>query len=199
MTGGAAATAADARVGARRSILRMTLTPGTHHLGPADGSLIVRTFREGVAAKVGHDLVIAVTRWEATLDGDASTLSLRADAHSLEVREGLRGVKPLTDKDRADIAKTIDEKVLRGQPIEFRSTAIHASGSGLAVEGELTLAGSTRPVSLELDVDADGRAHGTVAAAQSAWGIKPYRGLMGALKVRDEVEIAFEGQLPAGS
>jgi polyisoprenoid-binding protein YceI len=177
----------------------MTLTPGTHQLGPEDGSLIVRTFREGVAAKVGHDLVIAVTRWEATLDGDASTLSLQADAHSLEVREGLRGVKPLTDKDRTEIAKTIDEKVLRGQPIEFRSTAVQASGSGLSVEGELTLAGSTHPVRLQLDVDAAGRAQGAVTLAQSAWGIKPYRGLMGALKVRDEVEIAFDGRLPAGS
>jgi hypothetical protein len=33
------------------------------------------------------------------------------------VREGLRGVKPLTDKDRADIRKTIDEKILAGRPI----------------------------------------------------------------------------------
>lgn len=173
----------------------MTLTPGTHQLGPADGSLIVRTFREGVAAKVGHDLVIAVTRWEAALDGDASTLRLQADAYSLEVREGLRGVKPLTDKDRAEIAKTIDEKVLRGQPIEFRSTAVQATEGGFAVDGELSLAGSTRPVRLQLDVGADGRARGAVTLAQSAWGIKPYRGLMGALKVRDEVEIAFEGRL----
>ena len=42
------------------------------------------------------------------------------DGISLQVREGLRGIKPLTDKDRADIRKTIDEKILRGQPISFR-------------------------------------------------------------------------------
>ena len=32
---------------------------------------------------------------------------------------------------------------------------------------------------------------------QTEWGIKPYRGLMGALKVRDEVEIVIEARLPA--
>ncbi len=45
----------------------MSLRAGSHKLGPADGSLQVRTFREGVAQKVGHDLVFAVTRWEATV------------------------------------------------------------------------------------------------------------------------------------
>ena len=46
----------------------MSLTEGSHRLGPEHGSLVVKTYREGVAAKVGHDLVIEVTRWEATLD-----------------------------------------------------------------------------------------------------------------------------------
>jgi hypothetical protein len=31
---------------------------------------------------------------------------------------------------------------------------------------------------------------------QSDWGIKPYRGLMGALKVRDTVEIDIDVALP---
>lgn len=168
-------------------------------LGPDNGRLVVKTYREGVAAKVGHDLVIEVTRWEAAVDLDASTVGLTADARSLEVREGVRGVKPLTDKDRRDIAKTIDEKVLRGQPISFRSSTLQSpDGDGpLVVEGELTVAGTTRAVSARLDVDADGRVSGTIPLIQSEWGIKPYRGLMGALKVRDEVEIVIEARLPA--
>ena len=31
---------------------------------------------------------------------------------------------------------------------------------------------------------------------QSDWGIKPYRGLMGALKVRDEIEVVIAANLP---
>jgi polyisoprenoid-binding protein YceI len=177
----------------------VTLASGIHRLGPENASLQVKTYREGMAAKVGHDLVIEVTRWDATADLTESTLELNADARSLEVREGLHGLKPLTDKDRSEIRKNIDDKVLRGQPIAFRSTAVRlAEPDGqLVVEGELTVAGNTRPISAQLDVRADGRVSGTIPLTQSEWGIKPYRGLMGALKVRDELDIVLEARLPA--
>jgi polyisoprenoid-binding protein YceI len=167
--------------------------PPRHRFGPENGSLVVKTYREGLAAKAGHDLVIEVTRWEATLDTAAGTLELTADPSSLAVREGLRGVKPLTDGDRAEIRRIIDEKALGGRPIAFRSGAVRMpAGPGrLSVDGELTLAGRTGPLSAQLEVD-DGRIAGTIALTQSDWGIKPYRGLMGALKVRDEVEIVVD-------
>jgi len=178
----------------------VALAAGVHRLGPDNASLQVKTYREGLAAKVGHDLVIEVTRWEATVDLAEARLELSADARSLEVREGLRGVKPLTEKDRREIRKTIDDVVLQGQPIVFRSTDVRmADGDGpLVVEGDLTMAGTTRPVTARLDVSADGRVTGTIPLTQSNWGIKPYRGLMGALKVRDDVEIAIDARLPAG-
>jgi hypothetical protein len=44
-------------------------------VGPADATLTVKTFREGVAAMAGHDLVIEVTRWSARIaDGGAKVL-----------------------------------------------------------------------------------------------------------------------------
>lgn len=183
----------------------MPLTTGNYRLGPDNASLQVKTYREGVAAKVGHDLVIEVTRWEATVevgaDPASSTVQLSADARSLEVREGVGGLKPLTDKDRGEIDKNIDGKVLGGQPISFRSRALRPADDGarLTVEGDLTMAGSTRPVTAQLDVGADGRVSGTIPLTQSDWDIKPYRGLMGALKVRDELEIVIDaGLVPAG-
>jgi polyisoprenoid-binding protein YceI len=150
-------------------------------LGPGDASLEVHTYREGAAARVGHDLVLEVTRWEATVED--GRIELTADPRSLEVREGRGGVKPLSDGDRREILKNIDAKVLRGQPIEFRSTRVE---DGL-VEGELTMGGATRPISARLGPDR----RGIVTLRQSDWGIKPYRGLMGALKVRDEVEVVI--------
>ncbi len=160
----------------------------------------MKTYREGMAAKVGHDLVIEVTRWDATVELPAGTVELNCDARSLEVRVGERGVKPLSDKDRSEIRKNIDDKVLRGQPIAFRSTAARlADADGpLVVEGELTMAGTTRPITAQLDVGADGRVSGTIPLTQSDWGIKPYRGLMGALKVRDELEIVLDARLQGG-
>jgi polyisoprenoid-binding protein YceI len=185
--------------GARLS--RVVIAPGSYRLGPDSASLQVRTYREGIGAKAGHDLVLDVTRWEATVDiaddPARSSVELSADPRSLEVREGLRGVKPLTDRDRNEIRRNIDEKVLRGEPIRFRSSSVSQVDAGhLVVKGELAMAGSTRPVTAPLDVDAGGRVNGTVPLAQTAWGIRPYRGLMGALKVRDEVEIAIAARLP---
>jgi polyisoprenoid-binding protein YceI len=162
----------------------------------------VKTYRGGVAARAGHDLVIEVTRWEAIVeiapDPADATIELHADPGSLEVREGTGGAKPLTDRDRGEIRKTIDAKVLRGRPIGFRSTGVRPVDGGVVADGELEIAGSTRPVSVPLDV-AMGRIAGTVALTQSEWGIEPYRGLMGALKVRDQVDVVIDVQLPAAS
>lgn len=180
----------------------MSSEAGTFELGPADGSLHVRTYREGMAAKAGHDLVIEVTDWSASvrLDPDParSAIELRADPRSLQVREGTGGVKPLTDGDRADIRRTIDEKVLRGQPIRFRASTARIDADGLTVAGELTIGESTRPLDARLDASPEGRITGTIPLTQSTWGIKPYRGLMGALKVRDEVEVAVDVRLRQG-
>jgi polyisoprenoid-binding protein YceI len=179
----------------------VALAIGSHTLGPDSASLQVKTYREGVAAKAGHDLVMELTRWEATIDIAAdpasSRVELNADARSLEVREGLHGLKPLTDKDRGEIRRNIDEKVLHGQPIAFRSSAVRLDAGRLVVEGDLTIAGSTRPITAQLDVDADGMVSGTIPIAQSTWGIKPYRGMLGALKVRDELELVIAARLPA--
>jgi polyisoprenoid-binding protein YceI len=180
----------------------MSLEPGMHKLGPENANLVVKTYREGVAAKAGHDLIIEVRSWEATLevseDPNQSRLELSADARSLHAREGLRGVKPLSDRDRNEIRKNIDEKILGDERIAFSSSAVEASDPGrVSVRGDLTLRGVARPASFELTVGADGEVTGTAELVQSDWGIKPYRGLMGALKVRDSLEVVFEGRLPA--
>jgi polyisoprenoid-binding protein YceI len=178
----------------------MPLRPGTHTLGPESGTLQVRTYREGVGQKIGHDLILEVERWEATVEvedgGAVTTLRLEADPRSLAVREGLHGMKPLSDRDRREITRNIDQKVLLGRPIEFESTAASHAGDRLSVSGELTMAGTTRPATFELSLPADGRVEAVFPVTQSHWGIKPYRGLMGALKVRDIVEVAVRAQLP---
>ena len=107
---------------------RVDSRPGTYRLGPDDGTLSVRTGRTGAAAKAGHDLLIHVTAWEATLRGRRRSrrheLELAADAASLRVSEGTGGMQSLGDDDKANIQKTIDDDVLKRQAITFRSTAV---------------------------------------------------------------------------
>jgi polyisoprenoid-binding protein YceI len=177
----------------------VTLASGKHELGPADGAVQVKTYREGMAQAVGHDLVIDVTQWQATVTvADDGTLSITfdVDPRSLQVREGLRGLKPLSDKDRTDIRKNIDDKILAGKPISFRSKSATADAGGqVTVTGDLTLGGTTREEKFALQ-GGDGRMAGTVSLSQSDYGIKPYRGMLGALKVRDGVEIVIDVRLP---
>ena len=172
----------------------------SRELGPENGSLQVRTYREGMASKAGHDLVIDVRSWRATValrtDSAPEGVVLTADPRSLRVRDGSGGAKPLTDKDRGEIAKNIDREVLGAQAIEFRSTAIEHPGAGrLEVAGELSIAGTRRPIRFELTLGPEGGVRGTVPVTQSDWGVKPYTALMGALKVRDDVEIVLDARL----
>ena len=178
----------------------MPIPRGTHTLGPSTGTLAVRTGRTGAAAKAGHDLLLHVTEWQATLevadDSTPAAISLDADGGSLRVREGTGGMQALDDDDRASIEQTIDDDVLKRQRIAYRSSSMRRLANGrLAAEGELTLLGETRPLTVELAVDGDGALTGTALIKQSEWGIKPYSALFGALKVADEVRVEFEGRL----
>ena len=156
--------------------------------GPENATLTVRTKRTGAASKAGHDLLIEVTSWSAALDPDADpALTLTADARSLRVLEGSGGMQALDADDRANIDQTIDDEVLMGTAIEFRSTAVE----GGRIEGELELAGQRHPISFKLAGDEGGRLTGSATVKQSDWGMKPYSALFGALKVADEVEVAF--------
>ena len=169
----------------------------TYSLGPDDGTLSVRTQRTGAAAMAGHNLLIHVTSWKGTIGlGERTTIAVEADGASLRVQEGSGGVQALQDEDKENIRQTIDDEVLRRETIEFRSTDVEVVGAGMHVSGELTLNGETRPLSFDLALTADGRLEGTAVVKQTDWGMKPYSGLFGALKVVDEIEVAIEATLP---
>jgi len=179
----------------------MALPVGTHKLGPENGTLSVRTGRTGAAAKAGHDLLIHVAAWQATLavaeDPAQTSIVLDADATSLRVRDGTGGMQPLGGDDRASIETTINDEVLKGQAIEFRSTDVQAAagGSRLNVRGELTLVGTPSPIAFDLVVGHDGTLSTSVVLNQTQWGITPYSTLFGALKVADEVEVELDASL----
>jgi polyisoprenoid-binding protein YceI len=178
----------------------MGIPAGMHTFGPENGTLWVRTGRMGAAAAAGHDLLIQVTDWQATLevapDSGRSSVVLEADSTSLRVREGFGGMQPLGDDDKENIRQTIDDDVLRGTRIEFRSTSVDVGEDGvIRAQGDLTLIGAAHPIELELVVDEHGAIGGSVVVKQSEWGIEPYSALFGALKVADEVEITVNASL----
>ena len=158
----------------------------------------MHTGRAGAAAKAGHDLTMHVTAWEATLDAadDPTETSMRlsADPTSLRVQEGTGGMQELGDDDIDNIHQTIDDEVLERREIEFRSTKVSEMPGGLSVEGDLTLAGRTEPISFELTVGDEGELSAEALISQPDWGMKPYSTLFGALKVHEDVRVRLEGQ-----
>jgi polyisoprenoid-binding protein YceI len=181
----------------------MSIPTGTHRLGPDAGKLTISTGRKGAAATAGHDLLIEVTSWNGSVevgeDGAPRTIALAADSASLRVLEGTGGIQSLGDNEKDAIRQTINDDVLKGGTIEFRSHAVEPSPDGgrLSVRGELELLGARRPITFELLIGEDGRLTGEATVKQTEWGIKPYSALFGTLKVADEVRVAFDGRAPS--
>jgi YceI-like domain len=193
----------------------VAVTPGSVRLGPDAGRVVIKTTRAGLAAKAGHDLTIEVTRWSAQVevpaedDGGLTAATVRADLDlgSLEVREGTGGAMPLTDRDRREIKKQIGQ-ILGSATATFASSRIIPSGSsgpaasgpaasGGAVEGTVTLNGKTQPARLQVTAPGNGQYRGSATLAQTGFGIKPYSGFFGALKLKDEVTLEFQVTLPS--
>jgi polyisoprenoid-binding protein YceI len=171
---------------------------GAYRLGPESGRLLVNTTRTGLGAKAGHDLTIEVTRWHGratvdTADPANSSVTVEVEVDSFEVRQGTGGVKPLTDADRAEIKKTLGEVLhtVQHPTITFRSTRVDGSAGSFTLDGDLTIMGITRPVTVQGRVT-DGLVVGSATVVQSRWGIRPYSAFFGVLKLRDEVKVDFD-------
>jgi hypothetical protein len=184
---------------------------GTYELGPGDGRVLVKTGREGLAARAGHDLTLEITRWSAQVtvpaaEGGgiaiaAATLTAELDLGSLAVREGTGGAKPLTDRDRRDIQGQA-RKIL-GDPAQASFTSariIPSSSAGSAangaVEGTLTMRGTSRPLRLQVISPAPGQFRGSATVRQTDFGITLYSGFFGTLKLKDEIAVEFEVKIP---
>jgi polyisoprenoid-binding protein YceI len=172
--------------------------PGSVQLGPSDGRIVLRTYREGLAAQVGHDLVLEFAEWSATVTPPGAeggpAIEARIDLTSLRVLEGTGGVKPLTDKDRRDIVgnarKALDTE--RHPQAVYRSTVFTPTGDGGTFEGTLSLHGVDRPLTLTLTRMAQGGYRARATVTQTQHGIKPYSAFFGTLKLRDAVEAEIE-------
>lgn len=182
----------------------MTIKPGTYNLGPTDGKLQVRTGRQGMAQKVGHDLTLEASNWKATVtvDPDPGQSEVKAiiEPRSLAVVAATGGAKPVSEKDKKDIMKNI-AGLLGNNSITFESTSVKArSDTSATVAGNLLIAGQSRQVTLDLTIEPNGdsaRLTGRVPIVQSNFGVKPFTAMMGALKVKDEVEVDLDVRLPS--
>jgi polyisoprenoid-binding protein YceI len=171
-------------------------------LGPPAAGCLVLTFREGLLSGLGHDLELAVTRFDIQVDEAGRRVEARFDATSLRFARALRDGVPLPDglpdADRRTIETHVCRDVLDATShpeIRFCSTRVADLADGFRVTGRLALHGREREVALALRRAGD-RYTGDVRLHQPDFGIRPYSALFGALKVKPDVVVRLS--LPAG-
>ncbi len=180
----------------------MSLKPGSYSLNTNSGNLYVYTFKEGLLSKLAHDLLIDVTDFKVNVDvpgtGFASgSLELEIQTNSLKVicalKDGER-TDALKEKDIADIEKDMGGKVLHPDKYptaNFRSKSIQGKEGGYKISGDLSLHGVTK--SIDFDIDTNGEnLKGMITLLQKDYGIKPFKAMMGTLKIKNEINIGFD-------
>lgn len=156
--------------------------------------MTVRVYKAGVLSALGHNHEILAPISGGTVDALAHSVELRTKAGALQV-----GDPGVSDKDRAEIQKTmLGPEVLDAEKypeIVFRSTGVESAGAGSwKVQGDLTLHGATRAVTVEVR-EAGGHYVGGCRLKQTDFGIKPIKVGGGTVRVKDEIRLEFDIQL----
>jgi polyisoprenoid-binding protein YceI len=164
-------------------------------IGPSIAQCRVLTFRDGLLARFGHDLELAVTRFDLRVNETARSVDASFDAASLRVvralRDGVELAGALPDADRRTIEDEVRRIVLetgKHPEIRFRSTRVVDVDDGFDVSGRLFLHGEDREVVVALRRRAE-RYEAAVTLHQPDFGIVPYSAMLGALRVKADVVV----------
>ncbi len=171
----------------------------TWTLDASDGELQLRTGVTGRAARMGHRLTIAMTRWHATVrwaGGEPAGMEFEVEADSFEVLRGEGGVKGLSGPEKALVRSNALKSLDAGRfpAIRFTAHAIDKTGEGYRLTGKLEIRGKTRDHVIDLRAEELGdswRMSTESTVRQSDYGIKPFSLLMGSVQVADDVEVSF--------
>ena len=170
-------------------------------LDPADGELLLHTGVTGRAARMGHRLTIAMTRWQATVTGptaNPSRRNWRSRRIRCEVLRGEGGVKGLSGPEKAVVRSNALKVVVcrpfsrnpvhrRRSPRDRRrvSPCRHAADPRKSREHVIDLRTEDLGDSWRMSAESTVR--------QTDYGVKPFSLLMGSVQVADDVTVSFTG------
>lgn len=176
-------------------------------ISPADGELLLHTGVAGRAARMGHRLTIAMTRWRATVrwaDSRPVSAELAVETDSFEVLRGDGGVKGLSGTEktlvRSNALKSLTAS--RFPQIRYIADAIEKADDGYHLTGALHIRGESRDHVIDVrteDLGDSWRISVDSTIRQSDYGIKPYSLLMGSIQVADEVSLTFSAVRAQGN
>ena len=164
----------------------------------APPTIHVFTYKDGLLARLAHDLRLSLRRFEVVRAGERITgrfwpSSLVVDG--VVERSGQVDTRALSEADREKIKANIAEKVLLLDRFPELAFVGAIGAGGAVVEGSLTIVGQAVALNVPIEA-ADGRLRASVSLTPSRWGIAPYRALAGAIKLQDRVLVKID--FPAG-
>jgi len=174
-----------------------------------DSSFFLWTFKDGLMARLAHDLKIAVDDYDLQLEeepeGRLRALRLEVKVADLRVLGAVKERRivegQLSPADLDDIHSKLRREVLEvgtHPTITFNARELRRG----RLAGELCLKGHTRPLEVPCKLTREGqslRCTGKVRFRQSDFGLKPFRAFLGAIKLKDEVEASFDLRLAPAS
>ena len=143
----------------------------------------VSVFVEGMLTSFGHDTTLRVTNLSMTIAGD-DTITADFFLDSLRVIDGI------SESNRRDIERNA-EKTLEPRKYpkaQFHSVSVVRDGTNARIDGDLILHGVTNRISVEAYDDGQ-RWNAKIILDQRAFAIKPFSAMLGALKIKPEVEV----------
>ena len=159
------------------------------------GRIEVFSFREGLLSPIAHDLQLRLERFEITHDEQTVEARFWPDSLIVEgaIEHGRLNENVLSAAQREEILDNVRRKVLRTDihPEARLRARVMPGVESRELSGVLDLAGSTQPLTLVVQAR-EGRLRGEVELRPSDWGIKPYRALLGAIRLADRVRVRFD-------
>jgi len=169
---------------------------------PSRAECFVYTFKEGVLSALAHDLKLRVSGFSVEIDEQTHAIDARFDARSLRVvcamQHGAEAPSSLKDSQEREIEGNIVDDVLharRHPEIRFRSSSVTPEGEGFRIAGTLSLHGVDRTLETVARRQGD-RLVVEAELHQPDYGIKPYRAMMGTLKIKPRLRVQLS--VPAG-
>ncbi len=157
----------------------------------------VFVYREGLLSAAGHDLELSARTATVQLDLEAQRVTVEIAAGSLEVLHAVANGQPapslLSTSDRAEIQKNLSRSVL--EVSRFPTIRYEGRIDGDRLAGRLELHGSIQPRDLAFTREGN-RIQLEAELDQRDFGIRPFRALLGALKVQARVRVQVRVQLP---
>jgi polyisoprenoid-binding protein YceI len=173
-----------------------------YHVDPGVSRFTVRAFAGGMLSVLAHNPTFAVRQYDGEVQFDGTTsaaLTLSIQAPSLELTDDV------SSKDQREIERVLHQEVLddaQFPTIVYESppsaTTIAPAGDGqftVTMKGDMTLRGVKRrqPITARLVASPSMlRAYGEFSIRQTDYGIKPFVGAGGTIKVKDELKCTFD-------